>query len=98
MQRREFIAGLGAAAWPLEARTQLRSVPTVGFLFAGSPGASRTPAFRKGLNETGYLAGRNVAIEYRYAEDRYDRLPALAAELVRWQVDAIYAGGGVVAI
>jgi putative tryptophan/tyrosine transport system substrate-binding protein len=94
MIRREFIRGLGAAAlaWPRAARAQF--VPTVGFLFAGSQQASFTPAFLKGLSEMGFVEGRNVAVEYRWAEDRYGRLPGLAAELVRQKVAVIFAAGG----
>jgi putative ABC transport system substrate-binding protein len=96
MRRREFITLLGgAAAWPLVARAQ-QAMPVVGFLSGRSLGSSVQvlAAFRQGLSETGYVEGRNINIEYRWAEGHYDRLPALARELVRIPVDIIGSFGG----
>ena len=103
MRRRDlitFLAG-GITTWPLAAHAQQKAMPVIGFLSSLSPGPSApfTAAFLQGLSETGYVDGKNVAIKYRWAEENYDRLPALAADLVGHKVDVIVTvGGGVVAL
>ena len=98
MRRREFITLLGgvAAAWPLTARAQQPVMPVIGFLSSRSPGesASVVAAFRQGLRETGFIEGQNLGIAFRWAEGRYDRLPALASELVSLPVTLLFAAGG----
>jgi putative tryptophan/tyrosine transport system substrate-binding protein len=101
MRRREFIAGLGAAAaWPLAARAQQPALPVIGFVHLGSADASAgyVAAFRKGLGETGYVEGQNVMVEYHYLEGQYDRLPALMADLVRRRVAVIVTPGSTPAV
>jgi putative ABC transport system substrate-binding protein len=97
MRRREFIVALGGAgAWPLAVCAQQSRVPMIGYLHSGSPApyAELVAAFRESLKEAGYIEGANVAIEYRWAEGRYDRLPALAADLVSRHVALLVAQGG----
>jgi putative tryptophan/tyrosine transport system substrate-binding protein len=99
MKRREFIAGFGcAAAWPVVVRARQPAVPVIGFLGSGTREAfaSGVAGFRQGLSEFGYVEGRNVAIEYRWAAGEYDRLPALAAELARLRVAVIVAAGSAI--
>src|SRR5262252_9299624 len=99
LQRREFIAGLGgAAAWPLVATAQQRAMPVVGWLSGrnSETDANVLPAFRRGLNKQGYVEGRNVTIEYRWADTQFDRLPALGTDLVvgRQVAVLVVAGAG----
>jgi putative ABC transport system substrate-binding protein len=101
MRRREFMTLLGGAAgslllWPLAARAQQTQMPVIGFLSSVTAGSliRHVASFREGLNETGFVEGQNLAIEYRWADNQYDRLPALAAELVRRPVTVIVASGG----
>jgi putative ABC transport system substrate-binding protein len=94
MRRREFITLIGGAAtWPFVARAQQPALPVVGFVRDGSATARHVAAFRKGLNETGYIEGQNVTVEYHWLEGQYDRLPALLADLVRRQVAVIATPG-----
>ena len=97
MRRREFITVLGgAAAWPLPVRGQQTAMPVIGFLSSRSPGESAglLAAFCQGLREAGFVEGQNVIIAFRWAEGRYDRLPALAAELVDLRVAVLFTAGG----
>src|SRR6201981_3704134 len=97
MRRRTFIAGLGSvAAWPVVARAQQAAVPVIGFLSPQSADddfKNITVPFLQGLKETGYVEGQNVTVEYRWAENQFDRLPALAADLVRRRVAVIVTSG-----
>jgi len=97
--RRRFISAIGGAAavWPRTALAQQTAMPVIGFLGSGSPGpyAPIVKGFRDGLGQTGFIEGQNVAIEYRWAEGQYDRLPALAAELVGRQVSVLFPNGGI---
>src|SRR5947209_4209963 len=96
MQRRFFVSLLfGAANWPLNASAQQKAMPVVGYLHGGSPveRERQVVAFEGGIAETGFVVGRDVVIEYRWAEGRYDQLPAMAADLVRRQVAVIFGGG-----
>jgi hypothetical protein len=98
MRRREFITLLGGAAvsWPLAARGQQQAMPVIGYLHSASPGpySSMIAAFQHGLAEAGYVDGQNVTIDYRWAEGQFNRLPALAAELVAGRPAVLVAGGG----
>jgi putative ABC transport system substrate-binding protein len=99
IKRREFIAGLGsAAAWPVVARAQQAVLPVIGFLSAQSASEFLIVRFVQGLKEAGFVEGQNVAIEYRGAENQPDRLPALAADLVRHRVAVIVAAGAPAAL
>ena len=94
MRRREFIAGLGsAAAWPVVARAQQQAVPLIGFLGTAARTNARFAPFQQSLKEAGFVEGQNLTIEYRSAEGHYDRLPALAADLVRRRVTVIVTSG-----
>src|SRR3954469_12962677 len=95
MQRRTFVMLLGGAAgWPLSARAQQKAMPVVGYLFSGASNEQNIIAFREGLGKAGYVEGRNVGFEFRMAGGSYDRLPALAADLVDRKVDVIVAVSG----
>src|SRR6266581_5059345 len=98
MNRRDLMALVGVAitVWPLAARTQQKAMPVIGILGGGSSGAFATfvAGFHEGLREIGYVEGRNVAIEYRWAEGIYERLPAMAVDLAGRKVDVIVAMGG----
>jgi putative ABC transport system substrate-binding protein len=98
MRRRNFITSLGGTmiAWPLVARAQRPAMPVIGFLSSRAPGESSNvvATFRQGLHEAGFVEGQNVLIAFRWAEGRYDQLPALAAELVDLRVAVLFAAGG----
>jgi putative tryptophan/tyrosine transport system substrate-binding protein len=94
MRRRELVLLLtGAMTAAPSLRAQQKAMPVIGYLGSGSPESDRVTAFRQGLNETGYVEAQNIAIEYLWAQGQYDRLPVLAADLVRRQVTVIFAGG-----
>ena len=97
MRRREFLSVLGGAAvaWPLTAARAQQPMPVIGFLHSSPPESNPKSAvgFHRGLRETGYVEGQNIAVEYRSADNQFDRLPALAADLVRRQVAVLFAGG-----
>jgi len=96
LKRRQFVAVLGGAAatWPLLARAQQQALPIVGFVYNGLSVASWSNAFRKGLNETGYVEGQNVTVEYHWLEGQFDQLPSLMADLVRRHVAVIATPAG----
>ena len=99
MRRRDFITLLGgAAAWPLAARAQRLALPLIGLLQAGAPSSRDFTGFRQGLKDTGYVEGQNLAIDVRWANNEQDRLPGLAADLIRRQVRVIVAFGSIAAV